>query len=113
MRRREMGHESRASERDFVQMVQDPVDRVRLASGRYPLHDWHVFGHHQDLRAGQFLHHRIPFDVIRMTMTGEQDFDVPKAESEFFHRLPNQRNVPFEVAVDEDVALRRVDKKRA
>jgi hypothetical protein len=42
-------------------------------------------------------------------MTDEEDLDVGELESQFFDAGSNQRYIRFEIAVDEDVPLRRGD----
>ena len=49
--------------------------------------------------------------MIPVGVADQQDFGVLELEAEFFDAGLEQRDVGFEIAVDQDVALRRGDQK--
>ena len=86
---------------------------MRLAARPHAFQRGHVLLHRHDSRAGQFLDERVPFHVIAVGMTAQDDLDVGETEPELFHRLAEQRDGFLEVGVDEDMPLRRRHEKRA
>src|SRR5258708_21176775 len=66
------------------------------------MHD-HVF------RAGQLLDLGAAAIMVEVGMTDQQNLDITEAEPQFFNALAQKRNRSFEIAVDQDVSLRRRD----
>ena len=62
-------------------------------------------------RAGEFYHESITFHVIAVSVATQEDFDVLETKAEFFDGILNSRNIAFVDRVDQDVALRRRNKK--
>jgi hypothetical protein len=74
--RREVRDKRHASQLDLVAVVQNFVDRVRLAARHHLLERGHVFGHGHHGRAGQLLDERVAFHVFGVVVAAEKDLDV-------------------------------------
>ena len=84
-----------------------------FALGFHGLEGRDVFGHGVDLCAGEFLDHGVAFHVVAVGVAAEKDFDVGEFEAELFDVGFDDGHSLFEVAVDEDEALRGADQIRA
>src|SRR5262249_3661636 len=47
-----------------------------------------------------------------MSVAAQQDLDIFEAKAQLFHRILDGWHIPFEHRIDQDMALRRCDKKR-
>ena len=82
------------------------VPEIVLAAG---LDQRHVGGHDHVSGAGEPFDHRDAGVVIPVRAADEEDLDVAELEAELLDAGANEREVVFEIAVDEDVALRGRD----
>jgi hypothetical protein len=109
MTRRQVRDERGSAKRYRFAIVQHFVDRMFLAARLHGAQRRHVFGERHHLRAGLCLHRRVALLVVAVRVAAEQDFDLRELETQLLDRLLNQRDVPLECAVDQDVALRGDD----
>ena len=106
---REACGERRAAEFDRVPIVQHAIDFRARPSRRGALDGGHVGVHHHQLRAGVRLDEADAFIVIAVRMADQEDLRVGVLEAEALDALADGGHILLEVAVDQDVALRRGD----
>ena len=113
----EMSSKDDITEAHFISVMQDAVDfrwleqcvgraavlEVALAAVFY---DGHIAFHHHVLRTGELLDEGAARAMIEVGMADQQDFDIAEAESQVFDVLPDRGDGAFEIAIDENVALR-------
>src|SRR4030088_753601 len=116
----QMRDECHAPQSHFIAVVQHPIDlcgrikhrRVAAVLEVRPaarFDDRHVGIHDHILCAGKCLDRRAASVVIPVRMTDQQNPYVSEPESQSFYTGPNEGNARLEIAVDENVALRRGD----
>jgi hypothetical protein len=108
------------TELDLVAVMQHTIDfrrriqracrmavlKVGFATG---FNHAHISVHHHVLGAGVFLDRCARPVVIPVSVTDEQDLDIAILEPKPFDARSNERNIGFQIAVDEDVSLGRGD----
>ena len=82
---RQMGDERHAAKRNRVAIVQDSINRVRLAARFHALERGHIFRHRHHLRTRQLLDQRIALLMIAVRVAAEQNLRIRKLESELLH----------------------------
>ena len=80
-----MSRQDHTAKRDSIQMVQNPIDRMRpsvrsnhLGGGNVPVHD-HYRG------SGHLLDQCIALAMIRVRVARQQDLDIREFEAELLH----------------------------
>jgi hypothetical protein len=109
---RQVRRECCAAERDLVAILQHAVDGMLLASWLHRSKTRDVLLHRHHLCSREFLDHGVALHVIAVGVAAEYDLHIGELEPELFDVRAQQRDAGFEVAVNEDVALRRGDQER-
>ena len=109
----EVGDERRSTERDFVSVVQDAVDRNLTGAPVHTPPTLDVLLHDHDLGSDAFPEKYISGLVVPVGVAAQDDLDVGEVEAELRHAAFDHRNRSLEVRVDEDVPFGRRDQKRA
>lgn len=118
-----MRYENHSAQPDLVAVVQHAVDlcwrevhigRLRIVEVCFTaaLDDGHVPVHDHVFRMSYLHDARAASSVIVMRMADEQNFYVAEFEPKLLDTLLNLRRRGREIAVDEDVSLRRGDQER-
>ena len=98
--------ELRAAEFDRIPIVQHSIDLRARPSRRGAFDCGHIGVHDHQLRASLGLDDADAFIVVAVGVADQDDLRVRVLEAEAFEALADRGHILFEVAVDQDVALR-------
>ena len=108
-----MRRQRHGSKLDLTAVMQHFIFRPWLSTGRaHCLQQRNVFCHRHRAGACQIHNESITFHMIAMSVAAEQDLDIFEMKAELFHGILNRWYIPLEDRIDQDVTLRRRDKKR-
>ena len=117
---RKVSGEHDIAEPDFISVMQNAVyfRRLEQSLGRSAVlkvasaaifDDGHIAIHHHVLCAGELLDERAARAVIEMRVADQQNLDIAEVKSQALDILLDRGHGAFEIAIDENVALRRRD----